>query len=200
MTGAPAAVQPLRPPVQSAVPQAPAPRDNRDFDAYLRWLRYVENERQGLRAQGETESFRLIEAFYQNALNMADPDAVDGQFDRHLQVTLNNTVRAIQLFRNNVLRTKPRVPVDCQQLDRYYMDALRQEGDTTAGLFHAMATKDIGRIKMLGRQGVAGIDRNLRNANRELEKVYRGRDLNPDFAIEAGGNSSLLGGMMGLGM
>jgi hypothetical protein len=61
------------------------------------------------------------------------------------------------------------------------------------------ARKDIGRIKQLGRAGVSNIDMNLGMANRELERVYHQRGLNQQFRIETGGNSSMLGGMTGLG-
>jgi hypothetical protein len=184
-------------------PQAPAPPDNSDFDKYLRWLQYVEQERAGLRAQGETESFRMIDQFYQTMLGLADPDTNDAalqrQMDANLQVTLQRTVAAIRLFRSNVMRTKPPVPADCQALDRYYMSAMEQEGTTTAALMDAMARKDIGRIKMLSKSGVGSIDKDLGMANLKLEQVYKSRGLNQQFRIETGGNSSMLGGMLGLG-
>lgn len=208
--------QPVEPqrPVTAAVPKQPesrpqaqaqpqAPPDNRDFDRYVRWLQYVEQERAGLRAQGETESFRMIDNFYQAALGLANPDANDAllqqQFDRNMQLTLQRTVAAIQLFRQNIIRTKPPVPPDCKALDQYYMAAMEQEGVATASLLEALARKDIGRIKQISRMGTGNIDRNLGMANRKLEEVYRGRGLNQQFRIETGGNASMLGGLMGLG-
>lgn len=198
-------------PVTGATPVQPRPQvpaqpqvvDNSDFDRYLRWLQFVEQERSGLRAQGETESFRMIEGFYQAALGLADPDTNDAvlqqQFNQNIQVTLNRTIAAIRLFRQNILRTKPPVPTDCKALDQYYMAAMEQEGIVTANLIEALARKDIGRIKMLAKGGTGSIDRNLGMANLRLEQVYRSRGLNQQFRIETGGNASMLGGMMGLG-
>lgn len=197
VTGAPTQAQ--------APPQPQAPPDNADFDRYLRWLQYVENERATLRAQGETESFRMIDNFYQAALGLADPDTNDAilqqQFDRNIQVTLQRTVGAIRLFRQNVVNSKRSVPVppDCRALDQHYMSALEQEGVATAALLEALTRKDIGRIKQIGRSGTGNIDRSLGMANNKLEQVYRSRGLNQQFRIETGGGSSMLGGMMGLG-
>jgi hypothetical protein len=163
----------------------------------------VENERAKLRAAGETQSFRVIQSFYAAAFNLADPDAndaqVQAQFDANLRAQLNQAVRDIGLFRNNILRSKPPVPADCGALDQYYMAAVGQEAQETAALLDALNRKDIGRIKQIGGSGVGLIDRNLGLANKALEKVYRGRGLNQQFEIQTGGNSSMLGGMVGLG-
>lgn len=226
VTQAPSVQAPAAPPVLAAPNQAPAPApavtgavpraqprpappaqpqvvDNSDFDRYIRWLQFVEQERAGLRAQGETESFRMIEGFYQTAMGLADPDSNDvvmqQQFDRNIQITLQRTVAAIRIFRTNILRTKPAVPADCKALDQFYMAAMEQEGLLTANLIDALTRKDIGRIKMLARGGTASIDRNLGQANLRLEQTYRGRGLNQLFRIETGGNSSMLGGLMGMG-
>jgi hypothetical protein len=182
-------------------PQQPPP-DNSDFDRYLRWLQFIENERAGLRAQGETEAFRVIDSFYQAALQLADPYSndvqVQQQFDQGMQLTLQRALRAAQVMRNN-LRTHPPVPPDCRALHQFYTTAAAQEADQTALLLDALARKDIGRVRSVGRSGMGMIDRNLGQANLELERVYKGRGLNPQFRIETGGNSSMLGGMLGLG-
>jgi len=73
-----------------------------------------------------------------------------------------------------------------------------QESQATARL-DALGRRDIGTIKQIGGSGVGLIDRNLGLANRALERVYRGRGLNQQFEIQTGGNSSMLGGMVGLG-
>lgn len=201
---APPAPNPIaQPPRQAAAPPpAPAPPDNRDFDRYLQWLQFVENERAGLRARGETQSFRVIGQFYQAMFGLADPDANDAQiqqqFDRTLQGELRDCLTATRLFANNITRTKPPVPADCRALDSYYMAAVRQEAQTTVLLMDALAHKDIGRIKQVGSAGVGSIDQNLGMANRQLEQVYRQRGLNQQFVIKTGGNSSMLGGMIGL--
>lgn len=188
-----------------AMPQAPpAPPDNSDFDRYLRWMQFVENERSGLRAQGETEAFRTVEGFYQIMLGLADPDsndaAMERQFQQSLQLQIRRTVAAIQLFRTNIMRTRPPVPSDCKALDQYYLSAVSQEGVQTAALLDALSRRDIGAIRRVGKTGVAKIDRDLGMANRKLEEVYRQRGLNQQFQIETGGNSSMLGGLIGLGM
>jgi hypothetical protein len=184
-------------------PAPPRPPDNSDFDRYLRWLQFVENERAGLRAQGETESFRVIDSFYQAMLGLADPDANDAQlqrqFDAGIQQTLNRALMAARQFRVNILRTKPPVPSDCKALDNYYMRAVDLEAQQTVVLMDALARKDIGRVKSIGRSGVAQVDTNLGMANKALEEVYRQRGLNQQFRIQTGGNSSMLGGMIGLG-
>jgi hypothetical protein len=177
----------------------PAPPDNRDFDKYILWLRFVENQRVALRAQGETETFRVIQGFYQTMIGMSDPDFDERQFDRGLQMTLNRTLIAMRSFRNNILRTKPPVPADCKALDQYYMAAVGDEAMTTARLLQAMVNKDIGSVKAVGKSGTANIDWNLGQANQHLERVYQGRGLNQQFRIQTGGSSSMLGGLVGLG-
>ncbi len=195
---------PPAPPVTGGTPPpAPRPPDNADFDRYVRWLRYVETERSGLRAEGETESFRVIDSFYQTMLGLSDPDANDiqmqQQFDNRIRQSLQRTVQAIRIFGNNISRTKPPVPSDCRALDAHYLRAVTLEAEQTAGLLDALARKDIGRVRSIGKSGVGSIDTSLGMANRELEKVYQGRGLNQQFRIETGGNSSMLGGMIGLG-
>ena len=184
-------------------PEAPAVVDNSDLDRYIRWLQYVEQERQGLRAMGETESFRMIDGFYQAALGLADPDSNDAviqqQFNQNLMVTLNRAVAASRMFRTNIMRTKPAVPSDCKALDQYYMAAMDEESTQTVALLDALVRKDIGRIKQIGRTAAGRIDKNLGMANLRLEQTYRGRGLNQQFRIETGGNSSMLGGLMGMG-
>jgi hypothetical protein len=184
-------------------PDAPAVVDNSDLDRYIRWLQFVETERQGLRAMGETESFRMIDSFYQTAMGLADPDSNDAmiqrQFDQNIQVTLNRAVTATRMFRQNIMRTKPAVPSDCKALDQYYMAAMEEEGMQTVQLLDALVRKDIGRIKQIGRTATGRIDRNLGMANMRLEQAYRGRGLNQQFRIETGGNASMLGGLMGMG-
>lgn len=193
------------PPVVGARPtQPPAPRDNSDFDRYLRWLQKVENFRNGLRARGETQSFRVIEQFYQSMLGLSDPMgddmAIQRNFQANLQRELQAVVHDINLTWQNINRTKPPVPVDCRALDEYYMRAVRLEGEQTIVVMNALQRKDIGAIKAAGRIGVAQIDQNLGFANRELEEVFEQRGLNQLFRIETGGKSSMLGGLMGLGM
>jgi hypothetical protein len=79
------------------------------------------------------------------------------------------------------------------------MAAVDQESLATSKLMEAMARKDIGMVKSIGGRGVSNIDWNLGQANLQLKKVYDGRGLNQQFEISTGGNSSLLGGVMGLG-
>ncbi|MGV3723621.1 MAG: hypothetical protein ACO1SX_22215 [Actinomycetota bacterium] len=196
MTAAPNRAQPP--------PQAPPPPpNNNDLDRYVLWLQYVEQERQGLRAMGETESFRMIEGFYQTALGLADPDSNDAmiqqQFNQNLMRTLNNAVFAARKFQQNVISTKPKVPSDCLALDQYYMAAMKEESEQTVMLLNALVRKDIGQIKRIGNTASGRINKNLGMANLRLEQVYRGRGLNQQFRIETGGNASMLGGMMGMG-
>jgi hypothetical protein len=202
VTGGQGSTPPVRQPVTGGG-APPAPRDNSDFDRYLRWLQFVENERNNLRAQGETESFHVIDSFYQAMLGLADPDTNDAQLqaqmDQNLRNSLQRTVAAINNFGRNITRSKPAVPSDCRALDSYYMAAVRLEAEQTAVLLDALARKDIGRIRAVGSRTVASIDTNLGAANRQLEEVYRQRGLNPQFRIQTGGNSSMLGGLVGLG-
>jgi hypothetical protein len=200
VSAAPPAQQPGAP-VTAARP--PAPPDNSDFDRYLRWLQYVEQERERLRAMGETESFRMIDGFYQTMFSLADPDSNDAQvqqqFNQNLQGSLQRSLQTIRAFRQNVMKTKPPVPPDCGALDRYYMAAVDEESQQTVALMDALGRKDIGQVKAIGKAGVRNIDRNLGMANKELEKAYRGRGLNQQFTIDTGSGSSMLGGMIGLG-
>ncbi len=203
--------QPARPtlpvtgvaPSAPSAPAAPAPRDNGDFDRYIQWLRFVEQERSALRAQGETESFRIIEQFYGVMLGFSDPAADDialqRQFDQNLRNSLNRALTAVQVFRTNIMRTKPPVPSDCKSLDNYYMAAVDEESRQTAALMQSLAGRDMGAIRSISKVGVGRIDQNLGMANKQLAKAYEGRGLNQQFTIETGGNSSMLGGLIGLG-
>ncbi|HTE20174.1 MAG TPA: zinc ribbon domain-containing protein, partial [Armatimonadota bacterium] len=77
--GAPLAAAPpltAAPGITHAPP--PPPPDNSDFDKYIRWLQFVENERSGLRAQGENEIFRMLPDLMTGGMDMGaltDPDA-----------------------------------------------------------------------------------------------------------------------------
>ncbi len=203
MTGQVQTAQPATP--MTAQPQAPPVPDNADFDKYLKWLRYVENERAGLRAQGETVAFQQIEGYLNAMITMSDPDpsadlAIENFQAQNTQM-LNRTVQAIQAFRANVIQSRRAllVPADCKGIDAYYMKALDQEIATTAALMSAMANKNMGQIRSIGTRGVGSIDMNLGMANKELKKAYEGRGLNQLFTIETGGNSSMLGGLTGIG-
>jgi len=211
------AVAPQGPSVQEAVVPEPAPAppvtgadsapavnpappaDHTDLQKYIEWLKFVEKERQGLRAQAETESFRAIERFLGAMGAHADADFKDGQFEEQHKATLDNTLRAIDLFRQNIARTKPPVPADCQTLDGFYMAAVNQEAQDTANLLQAMVRKDIGGVRNIGKQSVASIEGNLKQAGGELEKVHQARGLRQEFRIETGGGGSMLGGLTGMG-
>lgn len=195
---------------QTAQPLAQPQADNADFDKYLKWLRYVENERSGLRAQGETVAFQQIQGHINAEITMkkrdrivnprlADP-RIENWRSQNIQM-LNNTVRAVQAFRANVIQSRRNllVPADCKGIDAYYMKALDQEVETTAALMGAMANGNEGAIRSIGSRGVGSIDMNLGMANKELKKAYESRSLNQLFFIETGGNASMLGGLTGIG-
>jgi len=190
--------------ITTGAPTAPNPAlEAASFDRYIRWLRDVENFRAELRARGETESFAVIEQFYRAMLGLSDPDSneadLERQFNEGLRMKLGQVVSDIRLTWRNIERTKPPVPLDCGALDRYFMRAVQLEGEQTTAILEALSRRDIGGIRSIGRRGVAEIDVQLGAANIELERVYRQRGLNPLFRIQTGGNSSLLGGMLGLG-
>jgi hypothetical protein len=156
----------------TAQPQAPPPPDNSDFDRYLKWLRFVENERSGLRAQGETVAFQQIEGYLNAMITMSDPDpsadrAIENFQAQNTQM-LNNVVRAINAFRTNVINSRKNllVPADCKGIDAYYMKALDQEIETTATLMSAMSGKNMGQIRSIGTRGIGSIDMNLGMANK----------------------------------
>jgi hypothetical protein len=193
---------PGAPMVQNPSPTPPAPPDNRDFDQYLRWLQRVENFRAALRAQGETQSFSLINDFYSTMMMLSDPTADDGRVQAQFNANLNNKLRAvvndIRLTWRNINRTKPPVPLDCSVVDQFYMHAVVAEGEATTALLEALAQKDIGRIKAIGRMTTGQIDRDLGQANRALKKAFEGRGLNQIYEIETGKGSSMLGGLLGM--
>jgi hypothetical protein len=204
VTGAPTSAPPPAAPVVSGQPQAPpAPRDNSDFDRYLRWMQYVENERRNLRSVGETQAFSLMEGYLNTLLSLSDPDANETitaqQMEQRTAAMFQRTLAAIQAFQQNIVRTRPPVPSDCRTLDNLYLAAAQREGQATAQLVAAMSRRDIGTIKTIGRQAVGDINSKLGQANLELERVYKGRGLNQLFKIDAGGGSSMLDGISGLG-
>jgi hypothetical protein len=163
----------------------------------------VENQRADLRARGETQSFRMIENYLHAVIGLSDPDANENQAAQQMQAgqqqLIRETVGAINAFQANMQRTKPPVPADCGALDRFYSAAAIREAVATRDLLVAMGSNDIGRIKMIGHSAVNDINADLGRANNELEKVYRGRGLNQLFKIDAGGGSSMLDGLSGLG-
>jgi len=188
---------------QGQQPAPPQPRDNSDLDRYLRWMQYVENERRGLRSIGETQSFALMEGYLNTLLSLADPDANETvaaqQMEQRMANMFRQTLVAINQFQQNIQRTRPPVPSDCKALDNLYLSASLREAQATAQLVQAMSRRDIGTIKTIGRSAVADINSKLGQANLELERVYKGRGLNQLFKIDAGGGSSMLDGISGLG-
>jgi hypothetical protein len=191
------------PPVMGANPSPPVP-DNSDFDRYINWLRFVENERKGLRAQGETEIYRMIPDLMGHNLGaiLGDPDnnneeASFAQMQQNQINKVNRIARAMQIFAQSIRKTKPPVPSDCKALDSFYMSAMDEEARQTVITLEAFARQDIGRLKQVMGSGVGNIDSQLGLANLELEKAYRGRGLNKLFTISTGGNSSLFGGLVG---
>lgn len=172
--------------------------DNLGFDKYLRWLRFVEQERAGLRAQGETVAFQQMEDALKK-LPANDPNRA--VLMRQNRQVISQTIQALRAFRNNIAKSRQTltVPSDCKTLDAFYVSALDQETETTGRLLLAIANENEGQIRSIGKDGVGSIDMNLGQANRELKKVYEGRRLSQLFTIETGGNSSLLGGMTGIG-
>lgn len=99
-------------PTATAAVSSPA-----DFDRYIRWLRYVEQERAGMRALSNSESFQAV-----------DSRGVRQRLDGQSMDFLRRRNTAMRLFRQNVARTKPPVPADMRALDAYYMRALETEG------------------------------------------------------------------------
>lgn len=198
---------PAAPPVVGQRARAAAPQptpDNSDFDRYIRWLRFVENERRGLRAKGENEIFRLLPLLITGGFDiqtLSDPDADPQEMNRRrLQATFNETLRAMNITWANIRRTKPAVPSDCRALDSYYMAGMEEEMVQTANVLRAFTAGNIGDLKSIGGRAVANIDEKLGLANRELESAFRQRGLNQQFRIETGGGSSMLGGLKAPGL
>jgi hypothetical protein len=202
----PAPTQPVAPVIGAPSPAPAAPPDNADFDRYIRWLQYVDNERHALRAQGETWIFQMLPRMLTADLadilgdeNVIDEQAALARRQQQQRAEVSRILAAMQVFRNNILRTKPPVPPDCRALDTYYMAAMDEEVRQTARALDAFGRSDIGSLRQIlsAGGGVSRIDTNLGMANRELERAFRGRGLNPIFSIPTGSNSSLLGGLVG---
>jgi len=140
---------------------------------------------------------------YDTLFRLSDPDANDAQeqqrFQQGLRNQLNRAVADVRLFRANIIRSKPPVPPDCKVVDSYYMRAVDREGQQTAIVLDALARGDAGTIQRVGSSGVGSIDQDLGNANLALERAFRGRGLDPQFRIETGKSSSMLGSLMGMG-
>ena len=192
-------------PSMAAAPTAPPAPDNSDLDRYIRWLQYVERERADLRAQGETQIFSMIPDLLGGnvaAIFGDDPDvATEQQRMAQMQQSqinkVNQIVRAMQLFAQNIRKTKPPVPTDCKALDTFYMGAMDEEARQTVVTLDAFSKHDIGRLRQVMRTGVGGIDAKLGSANLELQRVFKGRGLNQVFTIETGRSSSVFGGLVG---
>jgi hypothetical protein len=172
-------------------------QDTADFDRYLRWLQFVEHERSRMRAQGETQTFSVMSTFSDTIVRGQSPRAASAarRAEQGLQGRVAQAARAVGLFRQNIVRTKPPVTSDCKPLDAYYTRAVMLEAETTAALLGAVARRDLGRMRTLARSGAAEIDRNLGMANKCLENVLRERGLAQQFRIQSGSSSSLLGGV-----
>lgn len=180
------------PPRPRATPQpapAPAPRDHRDFERYLQWLQFVENERVALQAQGQVAMFQQQVAPLMDQLNMAlDPEAMsEAQMaNRQFQLKaglVRDVQRAMAQFHQNVMRTKPPVPADCRGVDNYYMSAMNVEQQVTLQSIQAFANNDLARLLVIKQTGTRPIYQNLRMADHALRQVFKSRELPVVFEI-----------------
>jgi hypothetical protein len=231
VTQAPSVQTPTAPsvvgaPVQPAAPSAPvtgarptpqprapapvaAPVDNRAFDRYIQWLQFVEDKRQEFRnvAAGDLPNF--VSKIYDIGINSENPER-----DLEIMVTQynRNILVATRMFQNSLRASRVQwrlvVPPDCEVLDRNYMEAVALEAESTGmimqSLGEAMRMKNIGMAKTTGERFKRMVYPKLKLANRELDRVYRARNYDPDANIHIddkplmGDSNNSLGGMGGM--
>jgi hypothetical protein len=211
MITAPSAPAPTAPPVTSArTPAArpgapmvaqqapPDPAADPAIERYLRWLHYVEEQRDQLHQAGVNESMAQMQQFFSVLLNPDDP-SFDQKMAQYAQPQAQylKTLRAQNIFWTNFKRTKPPVPEACRYLDNYYEQAGVAELQMSAGMLDAFNRKDYGRVQSLASNGPRPITDNLKKADRELEKVL---DVcrKPRWYIDTGGGQGGIGGLLGL--
>lgn len=198
-----------RAPAQQPRPAAPAPApvvDNRQFDRYIQWLQFVEDKRQEFRnvAAGDLPNF--VSQIYSIGMNSENPE-------RDLEIMVNqynrNILVSTRMFQNSLRNSRVQwrltVPPDCVELDRNYMEAVTLEAESTGmimqSLGEAMRMKNIGMAKTTGERFKRMIYPRLKVANRELDRVYRARNYDPDTNIHIddkplmGDSNNNLGGM-----
>ncbi len=192
--------------LQNQPPAPQAPRDNRDFERYLAWLRFVENERNRVMR----EAWSLLGPALGDSVKPPDFDDpnVELQIQRKQQASnavFQQVLVAIQRFEANIARTKPAVPRDCVDLDQEFVKAQRLNGFLTGRMVQALATVNTNPGAALGivPQVTHQMDRELfgkfgalAQANRKLQAVFRGRGIEPSFEIDS---TSMMGGSGGLG-
>jgi hypothetical protein len=201
-----------RAPSAAPKPAAPAPApvvDNRQFDRYIQWLQFVEDKRQEFRnvAAGDLPNF--VARIYDIGINSENPE-------RDLGIMVNqynrNILVSTRMFQNSLRNSRAQwrlvVPQDCAVLDRNYMEAVTLEAESTGmimqSLGEAMRLKNIGMAKTTGERFKRMIYPRLKVANRELDRVYKARNYDPDANIHIddkplmGDSNNSLGGMGGM--
>lgn len=190
----------------TAAPQPQAPNNDAVFDRYLKWLEFVEGERQKMSAIQANMQQAQIKEFYDMIFAMSDPNAgpeVDQRAMRMPQQKMAEFAevqRRVGIFWQNILRTKPPVPEDCKFLDGFYTEAARQCIIAAQEMQVALPRMDMGSIKSAGaRMNV--VNANLKRANQELEKVRDVRRLPFTWSInQEGGGGGGMGGLGGMGL
>jgi hypothetical protein len=202
---------------QSAQAAPPHPPDNSDLDKYLQWLRYVEGQRQVLREVADpAELLKLslapltaVQGAFGDDDNQGDPQQA---LDRDLNATTNKIVRAIREFHAKIAGSRARlvVPRDCQVLDNEYMGAVNAESqllpDVLTAMRLGMQNHDTRGLMATRRRIQTEIYPRLTRADAALNRVYRGRGLDPaqNFKIDSkplmDGGGGGLGGLGGIGL
>ncbi len=205
VTGSPSA-RPTRGPSAVAAPQ-PAPRDNSDFDAYLQWLRFVENERKQLADSAQNMATVLMVQgqadLLKNMLALSDPDVNPQQLQSDTQRKYYQAFmefrRRMMVFHHDVFSTKPRVPQDCRRLDADFTAAIVLEAKLEEQALRAMSNSDL-MAALQTKSATADIYARLRDADRELDEVSRARGVSKPFSISGGEQTSTMDVLRGLGV
>jgi hypothetical protein len=192
--------QPKPAPAVTGAPPVPQGRDS--VDDYLRWLRWVEGQRQLVTARAASESAARYREFMDLLLGMASDDPSVDQRMMQMPQEAMRSFGAVQQAQVNFWiqmnnTNKPPVPADCRYLDNYYLSAGKIAIQMGRDLQVAMQRGDIGLIKRAA-SNQALVERNLSKANDELNKIRDVRRLPDDWMIQSGAGTS--GSMPSIGI
>lgn len=210
LTAAPTRPAPAAPPAVAA--QAPAPQqppDNRDLDNYLRWLRFVENQRQLLRGQYMVKMTTLGVAPIEAMLGVIDNENADPQqlLNQRMSGEAREIAAAMVAFRQNIIRSRRglRVPADCQYIDDNYMGAVANEAALVGPALQCVMfagsnpQRAMAQLTMIKTQAKNEIYPKLRAADLRMQQVYQARNYDPALQIRLDA-TSLDQGVGGLGL
>lgn len=171
------------PPSASASAVAPGSAGlNADLQAYLGWMRAMENQRGALRLAASGSDFQRVAGAFRT-----------GQFtDPQLPSALRGPAAAVQQFAAGIRQAKPAVPTDCADLDGHYAATLAEEEQSTRTVLESLGKGDAVTAQRVARDGAARLEERYGLVNSELQVVFQARVYTPPFYLRVGKDSGFL--------